>query len=64
MKIEVDQTRCRTIGICVRELPEVFAFQEGSKKATVVLDEIPLCLYGKCREVAAACPQQAITIKE
>ena len=33
MKIEVDQNKCGTIGICVKECPEVFRFQEGSKKA-------------------------------
>jgi len=62
MKAIVDQRRCRTIGICVQQLPEVFRFQPGSKKAMVIKKVIPVDLEQKCREVAAKCPQKAITI--
>jgi ferredoxin len=64
MKIEVDQMKCDTSGICVKECPQVFRFQEGSKRATVILDEIPTELEEKCREVAKMCPTDAITIRE
>ncbi|MDY6910676.1 MAG: ferredoxin [Thermodesulfobacteriota bacterium] len=64
MKVAVDQMKCGTIGICVKECPEVFRFQEGSKKAVAVLDEIPPRLHGKCREVARRCPNEAIVITE
>jgi ferredoxin len=64
MKIEVDQVKCDMTGICVKECPQVFRFQEGSKKAAVVLDEIPLELEQKCRDVAGLCPSDAIIIRE
>jgi ferredoxin len=62
MKVYVDQNRYGTIGICVQECPQVFRFQEGSKKATVILDEIPPSLEEKCQEVAEKCPNNAIVI--
>ena len=64
MKVEVDQLRCDTTGICVIKCPEVFRFQEGSKKATAILDEIPRSLERKCREIAGLCPREAIIISE
>ncbi len=64
MKIEVDQLKCETVGICVMECPEVFRFQEGSKKATVILDKIPVALQKKCRMIARKCPSNAIRIVE
>jgi len=64
MKIEVDQILCDITGICVKECPQVFRFREGSKKATVILDEIPVELQQKCREVAGMCPTNAIIITE
>ena len=64
MKVEVDQMKCRTVGICVKDCHEVFRFQPGSKRAMVVLEEIPPRLQQKCREVARKCPNKAILIKE
>jgi ferredoxin len=64
MKARVDQMKCATIGICVKVCPQVFRFQPGSKKATVIVDEIPSALEPKCREVAARCPSEAIIIEE
>lgn len=64
MKCEVDQLKCDTTGICVSECPEVFRFLEGSKKATVIHDKIPLELEQKCREIADLCPTSAIIISE
>lgn len=64
MKVEVDQLKCGTIGICVMECPEVFRFQEGSKKAEVILKEIPPGLQQKCRELVRKCPNDAIIIEE
>lgn len=64
VKVEVDQRKCDTTGICVKECPQVFRFQEGSKRATVILDEIPLELQQKCMEVAGMCPTNAIIIRD
>jgi ferredoxin len=63
MKIEVNQKKCGTVGICVKQCPEVFRFQEGSKRATVILEEIPERLWAKCRKAARMCPNDAIIIK-
>lgn len=64
MKIEVDQMKCRTVGACVMECPEVFRFQEGSKRATVIFETIPANLEQKCRDAAKKCPNEAILIEE
>jgi ferredoxin len=64
MKVEVDQMKCGTVGFCVKECPEVFRFQEGSKKAAVIIGEIPPALQKKCRDAARKCPNAAITIEE
>ena len=64
MRVKVDQLKCETIGICVKECPQVFRFQPGSKKATVIVDSIPSELERKCREVARMCPNEAIIIEE
>lgn len=64
MRIVVDQVKCHTLGICVMECPEVFRFQEGSKKAISILPEIPPELQEKVRKVARMCPNEAILIKE
>jgi len=64
MRAKVDQIKCTTVGTCVKECPEVFRFQPGSKKATVIVDEIPPALELKCREVAKMCPNEAIIIEE
>ena len=64
MKVEVDQMKCRTAGMCVKECPEVFRFQEGSKRAMVIMDPIPANLEQKCQDAARKCPHNAIIIKE
>jgi ferredoxin len=64
MKAKVNQMKCVTVGICVKICPEVFRFQEGSKKATVVLDPIPAAFHDKCRKAARECPNNAIIIAE
>ncbi len=64
MKVEVDQMKCRTAGMCVKESPEVFRFQEGSKRAVVILEHIPASLEQKCRNAARKCPNNAIEIHE
>ncbi|MEJ2725084.1 MAG: ferredoxin [Deltaproteobacteria bacterium] len=64
MKAEVDQMKCGTVGICVKICPEVFRFQEGSKKATVILDPIPPAFHDRCRRAARECPNNAVIVKE
>jgi len=64
MKVEVDAMKCEKAGICVKECPEVFRFQEGSKKAAATKEEIPPSLQKKCRGAAERCPTEAIRILE
>lgn len=63
MKASVHQMMCGGVGLCVKRCPEVFRFQEGSKKATVTVEEIPQSLWEKCRKAAAECPNNAIVIE-
>lgn len=64
MKAVVDQLKCDTSGICVMECPEIFRFQEGSKKATVLVDQVPPALEETCIRVATHCPTGAIKLKK
>jgi ferredoxin len=63
MKVEVDQMKCMTAGMCVKTCPEVFRFQEGSKRATVLFEEIPQRFENKCLQAARSCPNKAIIIR-
>jgi len=62
MRVEVDHVKCASAGVCVKECPAFFRFQEGSKKPVVLLEEIPPSLQRKCYEVVQMCPYGAIRI--
>lgn len=64
MKVCVDQNRCRTYGRCVEICPEVFRFEQGSKKAVAIIYEVPKHLQSRCREAAVSCEACAILIDE
>ena len=64
MRAKVDQLKCLTAGESVRTCPDVFRFQEGSKKAAVLLDPIPPHFEEKVREAAERCSQGAVIIEE
>jgi ferredoxin len=64
MRARVDQLKCRTVGECVKTCPDVFRFQEGSKRATVLLDPIPPQFKKKVREAARRCPENAVIVEE
>ncbi|MBN1625340.1 MAG: ferredoxin [Deltaproteobacteria bacterium] len=65
MRMIVDYIKCDTSGICVKTCPEIFRFQEGSKKAIALFDRIPAVLEKKAVEAAKSCPSNAIfTIME
>lgn len=63
MKLKVDQLKCDTTGICVKKYPQLFRFQEGSKKAEFMCDCVPLNLESKCQELITLCPTGAISIE-
>jgi len=64
MKIRVDQLKCDTSGICVMECPELFRFQEGSKRATALVEEVPPSMENICIRIAGLCPSKAIILEE
>jgi ferredoxin len=64
MKMEVDQTKCGTVGVCVKICPEVFRFQEGSKKAVAVTGDIPEEFIAKCIDAIEKCPNKAIVMRD
>ena len=63
MRAFVDENKCNTAGICVKELPQVFRFNTGNKKATVTVDPIPLNLQTKVLEMVQKCPVNAIIVE-
>ena len=63
MKVRVDQMKCDTSGICVKECPELFRFQEGSKRAEAIVEEVPSTLEGTCMDIARRCPTRAIIVE-
>lgn len=64
MKIRVDQLRCDSTGICVMECPQIFRFQEGSKKAEALVERVPHSLEETCKDIAMKCPTHAIIIEK
>ena len=62
MRARVIQNKCGTVGMCVKTCPDVFRFQEGSKKATVLVDPIPRHLEQDCLKAADLCPNKAIVV--
>ncbi|MGC9323668.1 MAG: ferredoxin [Desulfomonilia bacterium] len=64
MKVVVDQRKCQTVGVCVQICPEVFRFQEGSKKAIALEGDIPDRFLAQCIEAMKKCPNGAIVLKE
>lgn len=63
-RARVDQRRCGAIGLCVREAPELFRFQVGSKRATVDAAQIPGFLERKVLSLAERCPYRAILVED
>jgi len=63
MKIKIDQLKCDTTGICVKRCPQLFRFQEGSKKAEVIEENVPPRLEPECLTIVGLCPTGAITIE-
>jgi ferredoxin len=60
--IEVDETRCRTVGECVKACSAVFHFTAGSKKAGVDEQKIQDECYEHYCWIASLCPTGAIRV--
>ena len=64
MNVCVDQSKCRTAGVCVKICPEIFTFEPGNKKAIAKTTKVPENLENQCREAAEQCPVRAICLME
>lgn len=64
MKVCVDQSKCRTAGLCVQLCPEVFRFEPGSKKAVALDEAVPVDAEGRCWKAVRKCPVGAIVVTE
>ena len=64
LRVMVNQSKCSSAGIRVKELTEIFRFQPGSKRAEVIVDIVPERFEEQCRKIAEKCPSQAIIMEE
>lgn len=64
IRVTVDQTKCESIGECVRIAPDVFRFEAGSKKAAVALERVPMRLCSLVCAAAKVCPTGAISVTD
>ena len=62
MKVTVDEKTCSGCGLCVDTCPEVFEMVGDSAKVKV--DTVPVGAEENCRQAAAECPVEAITVKD
>jgi ferredoxin len=60
MKFSVDHTKCNSSGRCVVNFPELFRFNEGSKKAVAIGSEIPEPQDENAKIILRVCPVGAI----
>ncbi len=58
----VDHERCVSSGVCVLELPQAFAYQEGPEALAVVLPGAAELTDEELREAASLCPVEAIRL--
>ncbi|MUL78979.1 ferredoxin [Mycolicibacterium sp. CBMA 226] len=59
--VRLDQARCRSYGICVSILPDVFDLPPNAKAARLLRDEVDPGDVDDLSEAVRACPAQAIT---
>jgi ferredoxin len=62
MRFQVDQTKCRSNGVCVEKYPELFRFRPGSKKAIAVDREFPAEQIVDSVAIVRCCPVDAIRV--
>ena len=62
MKATIDQDTCTGCGLCVDTCPDVF--EMGDDTAHVTSGEVPSDSEDTCRDAAADCPVEAISIQE
>ena len=63
VKISIDHSLCKSVGVCVQKEPSFFRFEAGSKKAVPTLQYCPSALVPRMRKIAEACPEGAMRLE-
>jgi ferredoxin len=64
MKFYVDQSKCKSHGICVQEYPDLFKFEPGSKKAVAIDKDFPPEQVIDSYRILRVCPVDAIWLTD
>ena len=64
MKATVDADLCTGCGLCVAACPEVFDMSADDDVAVVIAAPVPAEAEDTCREAAADCPVEAISLAD
>jgi ferredoxin len=62
LSVSLDGTRCKSYGICVSVMPDVFDTPPGSPTAVLLRDAVDADEREDLEEAARACPAQAIAL--
>lgn len=62
MRVMVDQERCQGHGLCAMNAPEVFALDDDSGRAVVLLPEIAAGSVQEAQSAEGNCPEGAISL--
>jgi ferredoxin len=62
LTVHLDTTRCRSYGVCVSILPDVFDTPSGVPTAVLLRENVDADEREDLEEAARACPAQAISI--
>jgi ferredoxin len=60
--VQLDTARCRSYGVCVSILPDVFDTPSGVPTAVLLRENVDADEREDLEEAARACPAQAISI--
>ena len=61
LAVQLDPTRCKSYGICVSVLPDVFDTPAGSAVAVLLRDTVDADERADLEEAVRNCPAQAIS---
>ena len=62
LTVQLDTARCRSYGVCVSILPDVFDTPSGAPTAVLLRENVDADESEDLEEAARACPAQAISI--
>ncbi|GEL17232.1 ferredoxin [Pseudonocardia asaccharolytica] len=64
MHVRIDQELCRGNGACVVAAPNVFDYDEGTDRGTVLMPDVPASEEANVRMAAMHCPTRALAVVE